>query len=45
MRTKDIQEVPVVEEERLVGLLSLKSILRSLQVRQHLQADEQRGTA
>lgn len=45
MSTRGLQEVPVVEQERLVGLLSLESILHSLQARRHLQTDERRGAA
>jgi Zn-dependent protease/CBS domain-containing protein len=40
MVTQGINEVPVVQEGQLVGLVSRESILRYLQVRQQLQVDE-----
>jgi Zn-dependent protease/CBS domain-containing protein len=45
MSTQNINQVPVVEDGHLVGLLSRESILRYLQVRQSLQTEEPRYAA
>jgi CBS domain-containing protein len=45
MDTQDINQVPVVEDGRLVGLLSRESIIRYLQVRQSLQENERQYAA
>ena len=45
MGTQDINQVPVIEDGRLVGLLSRESIIRYLQVRQSLKGDEPQFTA
>ncbi|MFL5657629.1 MAG: CBS domain-containing protein, partial [Ktedonobacteraceae bacterium] len=42
MVTRGINQIPVVQDGRLVGLLSRESILRYLQVRQSLKMDEPR---
>ncbi len=45
MGTQDINQVPVIQDGRLVGLLSRESIIRYLQVRQSLKGDEPQFTA
>ncbi len=45
MGTQDINQVPVIQDGRLVGLLSRESIIRYLQVRQSLKEDEPQFTA
>jgi Zn-dependent protease/CBS domain-containing protein len=45
MSTRDINQVPVVEDGRLVGLLSRESIIRYLQVRQSLEGSERQHAA
>lgn len=45
MGTQDINQVPVVQDGRLVGLLSRESIIRYLQVRQSLLKEEERRYA
>ena len=42
MVTRGINQIPVVQDGRLVGLLSRESILRYLQVRQSVKMDEPR---
>jgi CBS domain-containing protein len=42
MVTRGINQIPVVQDGRLVGLLSRESILRYLQVRESLKMDEPR---
>ncbi|MFL5661730.1 MAG: CBS domain-containing protein, partial [Ktedonobacteraceae bacterium] len=44
MGTQDINQVPVVEDGRLVGLVSREEIIRYLQVRQSV-GDEKRDGA
>lgn len=41
MGTRNINQVPVIQDGRLVGLLSRESIVRYLQVRQELQGEKQ----
>ncbi len=41
MVARNINQVPVVQDGRLVGLLSRESIVRNLQVRQSLQGEKQ----
>jgi predicted transcriptional regulator len=45
MGAQDINQVPVVQDGRLVGLLSLESIIRYLRVRQSLLKEEERRYA
>ncbi|MGH2494177.1 MAG: site-2 protease family protein [Ktedonobacteraceae bacterium] len=45
MGTQGINQVPVVEEGRLVGLLSRESIIRYLQVRQSLHGEARQDAA
>lgn len=45
MGAQNINQVPVVEDGRLVGLLSREAIIRYLQVRQSLQENEQQYSA
>jgi Zn-dependent protease/CBS domain-containing protein len=45
MVTRGINQVPVVQDGRLVGLLSRESIIRYLQVRQRLQVDKREYAA
>ncbi len=45
MDTQDINQVPVVADGRLVGLLSRESIIRYLQVRRSLKEEERRCAA
>ena len=45
MVTRGIAEIPVVQEGRLVGLVSRESVPRYLLVRQQLQVDERADAA
>ena len=45
MVTRGITEIPVVQEGRLVGLVSRESVPRYLLVRQQLQVDERADAA
>jgi CBS domain-containing protein len=45
MGTQDINQVPVVENGRLVGLLNRESVIRYLQVRQNSKGDEKQYVA
>jgi CBS domain-containing protein len=45
METQDVNQVPVVADGRLVGLLSRESIIRYLQVRRSLKEEERRYAA
>ncbi len=45
MGAQNINQVPVVQDGRLVGLLSREGIIRYLQVRQSLQENERQSAA